>query len=241
MSWFDIYYRLRFIASPHREFAQRIYKRLHYQARNIDLFKVAFTHSSAQTVLKNGEKVNNERLEFLGDAVLDAVIADFLFRKYPSRNEGFLTQLRSRIVKRDYLNVLARRIGIDQLLISNTSKSPGKKNIYGDAFEAFIGAIYLDRGYRCTTRYITNFIIPRFINLENLESYDNNFKSQLLEWSQKQKQELDYYTDNDPMNAGRFISYIRINHEIIGIGIGSSKKEAEQDASEKALFRITSE
>jgi len=234
-------FRLLFLSSSEREFAQRIYAKLHYYPKNAELFKIAFTHSSAQTKLKNGEKINNERLEFLGDAVLDSIIADFLFKKYPSQNEGFLTQMRSRIVKRDYLNILSRKIGIDQLLISNTSKSPTKKNIYGDAFEAFVGAVYLDRGYKYTTQYITEFIIPHYINLENLAAYDNNFKSQLLEWSQKFKQELDFYTDTDPMNPGRFISYIRINHEIIGIGMGPSKKEAEQDAAEKALYRVNIE
>lgn len=234
----ELFYRLKLLTSKKHDISARVYAKLGYFPKNAELFTIAFTHSSAQVKLKDGSKVNNERLEFLGDAILDAIIADFLFRKYPSENEGFLTQMRSRIVKRDFLNLLARNIGIEQLLNSNTGRSPIKKNIYGDAFEAFIGAVYLDRGYAFTEKYVTRFILPRYINLESIASYDSNFKSQLLEWSQKHKRDLNYYTDTDPGNPGKFISYIRIDHEIIGIGMGSSKKEAEQDASEKAFFRV---
>jgi ribonuclease III len=237
----ELLYRLKLLTSKKRDLSKRIYVKLGYFPKNADLFQIAFTHSSAQVKLKDGSKVNNERLEFLGDAVLDAIIADFLFRKYPQENEGFLTQMRSRIVKRDFLNLLARNIGIEQLLNANTGRSPIKKNIYGDAFEAFIGAIYLDRGYSYTERYVTKFILPKYINLDSLASYDSNFKSQLLEWSQKHKRDLNFYTDVDPGNSSRFISYVRIDQEIIGIGMGQSKKEAEQDASEKAFFRINLE
>lgn len=237
----ELFFRLKLLTSKKHGLSARIYAKLGYFPKNTDLFKIAFTHSSAQVKLNDGSKVNNERLEFLGDAILDAIIADFLFRKYPQENEGFLTQMRSRIVKRDFLNLLARKIGIEQLLNANTGRSPIKKNIYGDAFEAFIGAIYLDRGYAYTEKYVTKFILPRYINLESIASYDTNFKSQLLEWSQKHKRDLNYYTDTDPGNHGKFISYIRIDQEIIGIGMGSSKKEAEQDASEKAFFRVNTE
>ncbi len=239
MPGLNLFYRIKFYFSKDKAYAQRVNARIGYYPKNTELFKIAFTHRSAQIDIGNGAVVNNERLEFLGDAVLDSIIADFLFIAFPTKDEGFLTQMRSKIVKREYLNLLAKKMGIDQLLVSNTSQFTPRKNIYGDALEALIGAIYLESGYRGARKYLTKYLIPRYINLKLLMNEDSNFKSQLLEWSQKTKTELVYTTDTDPNRPEKFIAYIRLNNQVLGVGTGTSKKEAEQHASEKALFKVT--
>ncbi len=235
----SFFYRIKNAFSTDRTYAKRVYAHVGYYPKNTDLFKIAFTHRSAQMDLGNGAVVNNERLEFLGDAVLDSIIADYLFIAFPNKDEGFLTQMRSKIVKREYLNMLSQKMGIDQLLVSKTSSNTPRKNIYGDALEALIGAIYLDGGYQGARKYIARYLIPKYINLQTLMNEDSNYKSQLLEWSQKNKLELVYQTSADPNRSERFVASIRLNNEIIGVGTGSSKKEAEQHASEKALFKVT--
>ncbi|MEA3446650.1 MAG: ribonuclease III [Bacteroidota bacterium] len=205
---------------------------------NYKFYKIALTHRSASIKAEDGTLINNERLEFLGDAILDAVVAHFLFLEYPNENEGFLTQMRSKIVKREFLNKLAKKIGFNRLIISHTSKNSIKKNIYGDALEAFIGAMYLDRGYIFTKKYIIKKLINNHIDLANLKSTDTNYKSQLLEWVQKYKKEMSIDTDTDPTQPDKFISYIRIEREICGTGIGFSKKEAEQKAAGRALYKV---
>lgn len=204
------------------------------------LFQVALTHRSA-SINNNGTIINNERLEFLGDAILDAIIADFLFKKYPDKNEGFLTQMRSKIVNRDFLNSLSLKLGLNKFLISQIRNNNSGKNLYGNALEAFIGAMYIDKGYEFTQSYIKNSIIDKHIDISLLEKTNTNFKSQLLEWIQKYKLEVTIDTDSDPINLDKFISYIRIEKKIFGSGVGKSKKEAEQLAAEQALFKLKTE
>ncbi len=221
-----------------RKFYRQIRNGLGFYPDNYRYYQIALIHRSASIKATDGSIINNERLEFLGDAILDAVVAHFLFTKYPNKDEGFLTQMRSKIVKRDYLNNLAKKIGLSSLIISHTSKSSIKKNIYGDALEAFIGAMYLDRGYLFTKKYIVNYLIGNHIDLGQLRRVDTNYKSQLLEWVQKHKKEMSIDTDIDPKQPDKFISYIRIDREIFGSGIGFSKKEAEQRAAGQALFKV---
>ena len=172
------------------------------------------------------------------NAVLGSVIADFLFTKYPNENEGFLTQMRSKIVKRNFLNSLAKEIGLNKLLISHINNNNNKKHIYGDALEAFIGAVYFDRGYEFTRKYIINVLIDKHVDLDLLVKTNTNYKSQLIEWTQKYKKELSIDTDNNPLNKEVFISYVRIEKEIAGFGEGKSKKEAEQNAAGQALLSL---
>lgn len=139
---------------------------------------------------------------------------------------------------REYLNILAKKIGLPKFLVSHINRPSGKKNIYGDAFEAFIGAIYLDKGYSFTRKYIISYIIKNYINLERIEATDSNFKSQFIEWAQKYKIDFSFETDADPDIPGQFVSYVKINNEVTGTGIGLSKKEAEQNAAERALANI---
>ncbi len=209
----------------------------------IKLYEIAFLHRSASISFNDGSVVNNERLEYLGDAVLDAVVADYLFKKFPRKKEGFLTQMRSKIVKRSNLDLLARNLGIDYMVVSNTNRNVHKKHIYGDAFEALIGAIYLDKGYKKTRRYIIHFVIKNFVNLEELISKETDFKSRLIEWGQKNKVIITFETTEEYTEveqAPAFVTQVKICEQMLGSGTGKSKKEAEQNAAEQAYNNVIS-
>jgi ribonuclease-3 len=208
--------------------------------RNIRLYEIALIHKSASIVLPNGKIVNNERLEYLGDAVLDTVVADFLFNIYPNKNEGFLSQMRSKIVKRKNLNTLAIQMGIPELLVSNT-ESQISKHIYGDALEALVGALYLDKGYNASLKCVKNNVISKYLSVEQLESTETDFKSRLIEWAQKHKQEISFQTHvecSESDNQPSFIATVNLSDQVLGSGRGSSKKEAEQNAAEDAYNTI---
>ena len=186
---------------------------------NIELYKLALIHKSASLVLEDGRPINNERLEFLGDAVIEAVTSDYLFIEYPDRDEGFLTQLRSKIVSRQSLNELAVKIGLDRHVISNASTSITQKHIYGDAFEAMIGAVYLDES-------------------------ETDFKSRLIEWCQKNHLKIVFRTGNDKeysSNHPVFYSTVLVDGIEVGHGSGESKKEAEQHAAFSVAEYMTDE
>ena len=209
----------------------------------IKLYEIAFLHRSASLTFNDGSVVNNERLEYLGDAVLDAIVADYLFKKFPRKKEGFLTQMRSKIVKRSNLDLLARNIGIDYMVVSNTNRNIHKKHIYGDAFEALIGAIYLDKGYKKTKRYVVKYIIKNFVNLEELISKETDFKSRIIEWGQKNKVILTFETTEEYTEveqAPTFVTHVKTNDQMLGNGTGKSKKEAEQNAAEQAYSNVLS-
>lgn len=209
----------------------------------LKLYEIAFLHRSASVSFNDGSVVNNERLEYLGDAVLDAVVADYLFKKFPRKKEGFLTQMRSKIVKRSNLDLLARNLGIDYMVVSNTNRNVHKKHIYGDAFEALIGAIYLDKGYKRTKRYIVHYVIKNFVNLEELISKETDFKSRLIEWGQKNKVIITFETTEEYTEveqAPTFVTHVKISEQMLGNGTGKSKKEAEQNAAEQAYNNVLS-
>lgn len=205
------------------------------------LYDLAFVHRSASVKLPDGSFVNNERLEFLGDAILDAVISDYLFKMYDHKDEGFLTKIRSKIVNRDNLNALAEKVGIDKLLRSNVNQTNLGRNLYGNALEALIGAIYLDRGYRWTKKYVIHRVIRHHLDLKELEQTDVDFKSQVIEWAQKNKKEA-RFSSSDQFDAENKLLHFSVNLFIddqpFGSGEGFSKKEAEQHASEEALNKI---
>jgi ribonuclease III len=197
-------------------------------------YKLALRHSSISDQ-------SNERLEFLGDAILDAVIADYLFKKFPFKNEGFLTELRSRLVKRESLNALAEKIGLRRLLQINPHSSSGvSASVYGNALEAFVGAIYLDRGYTFSYEFIINRLIRPYLDLQDVIDTNRNFKSALIEWAQKNNQHLSFEIVNEEGNHHNksFVSIVLLNLEEVGRGIGSSKKKAEQKAAEKACIKL---
>jgi len=185
--------------------------------------------------------VNNERLEFLGDAILEAIVSDYLFIEFPDKSEGFLTQIRSKIVSRSSLNEIAVKIGLDKHVIVQYSNNHIQKHLYGDALEAMIGAIYLDKGYDFVNRLVINEILSKNLNLSQITLIETDFKSRLIEWCQKHKLGVQFdtmpsahYNDHTPS----FICQIYIEDEPLGKGNGFSKKEAEQQAAHESMTAI---
>lgn len=214
---------------------------LGFSPRNIELYKLAMVHRSASYVLPKGKRVDNERLEYLGDAVLDAIVADYLFERYPNQQEGFLTKMRAKIVSRASLNQLAVGMKLDGLVKMNGGGPIPQKNIYGNALEALIGAIFLDRGYQFTSTAIVNNILDKFIDLDELQALETDYKSKLIELAQKFKININFDTREDEsstMGSSHFVSVLVFNSEITAKGFGCSKKEAEQHASMLVLGQI---
>lgn len=210
------------------------------KAKNLQLYKQAFMHSSSN--VKTSEILyNNERLEFLGDAILGAIIGEYLFKKYPKEDEGFLTQLRSKIVNRKNLHQLALKFGLNNFLKTNLSKKDKlKSSAFGDAFEALIGAIYLDLGYEQTKKFVINKIVKLHIDMDELLNSDTDFKSQLQIYCQKNKLELqyDWIERNDPGQGKYFFVNVVISSKTYEGFEHYSKKVAEQKAAEIALNSI---
>lgn len=204
---------------------------------NIELYKLALVHRSASVKVEGGESINNERLEFLGDAVLESIISDYLFIEYPHETEGFLTKTRSKIVSRQSLNALAVKLGLDKMVIYNATGNFAQKHLFGDCFEALIGALYLDKGYNKVNRIVLNDLLPRHIDIEDLSHVENDHKSRLIEWCQKSKRTIRFNTEADGEHEGNtplFVSRVLIDDMRMGIGNGSTKKEAEQNAAQNA-------
>jgi len=208
---------------------------------NPDIYQLAFVHKSASLPKLKGANQNNERLEYLGDAILGAITADVLYKYFPNKDEGFLTQVRSKIVSRESLNLLASKLELDKYVMSNVCAN-NNKHVFGDAFEALVGAIYLDQGYLKTKDVIENHIFKNFIDIEQVVTVDKNFKSKLIEWAQKNKKDLTFETNDKGYEKDTklplFIAEVSLDTEIIGSGTGYSKKEAQQKASEQALTSI---
>ena len=214
---------------------------LGFYPRKISFYQEALMHKSMSAHAKSGAPINNERLEFLGDAVLGAVIGEIVFHHFPCKREGFLTNTRSKIVQRESLGKLAVEIGLDKLLRINESNHTHNNYLAGNAFEALIGAIYLDRGFAYCKSFITNKILQRIIDIDKVAYQEVNFKSKLLEWCQKHKVTLEYVLldetkaeDGSPL----FNSMVVINGQECGRGKGYSKKESHQKASKNALHRL---
>ena len=225
-----------------KKYNKELIKLLGFIPGNKNLYELAFIHRSASLVLSNGSTVNNERLEFLGDAILDAVVAEYLFSAFPKKDEGFLSKMRSKIVKRNHLNSLAINLGIEKLVVTNAINQNGGKHICGNAFEALIGAVYLDKGYKKTKKFIINKILNEQIDLVELETKETDYKSRIIEWAQKRRTEVSFenqeeYTEND--RSPIFISRVIVTNQLIGQGKGSSKKEAEQNAAEEAFANVS--
>jgi ribonuclease-3 len=231
--------RLR-VSPEDKIFYTQIKRNFGIRPRNLELYRIALIHKSASTVIAKGKRVNNERLEYLGDAVLDAIVADYLFSKFPNQKEGFLTKMRSRLVSRQSLNAIAIGIGLNQMVVSHTTNTLAQKHIFGDALEAFIGALYLDKGFPETNRWIVKHLFNKHIDLDEVLVTETDYKSRMIEWSQKNKAnitfdciELDLQKGNIPL----FEAKLYINGRLMGSGLGNTKKEAEQNASLVAMER----
>jgi len=229
---------IKYLFSSDKTLARQIRRITGFYPYHLDLFKTALIHRSVSTRTKNGFLINNERLEFLGDSVLDLLIGEYLYNRFTNEQEGFLTQLRARIVNGENLTELSKHIGLDKLVKTSVKHNITNIHLYGDAFEAFLGAVYLDRGFKVAGKFIIKRIMPKYLNIFELEHNNTNFKSQLIEWVQKNKHEIEFVTDVESPGSKYFLSYVHINGEIYGSGIGISKKEAEQKASKVALNKI---
>ena len=225
---------LFFKSKEDKELIKAINFILGYNTRKPELFKLALLHKS----IKNDE--SNERLEFLGDAILGLIVAKYLFKLYPYKNEGFLTKIRSKIVNRESLNNIGRKIGLKRLINIKKFKSKSYDSIYGDALEAIIGACYLEKGFEfCENKVIKNIIVPYF-DLDNLTTQIHNFKSKVLEWAQKEKMNISFSVEkiSDTNRFSQFKSILKVNGKNISIGYGKSKKNAEKDASRVAYEKL---
>lgn len=208
---------------------------------NLDLYKAALIHKSATAEISTGKKVNNERLEYLGDSIIDSIVAEYLFTKFPCENEGFLTKMRSRIVSRQSLNAIALSIGMDKLVITQTNNTLAQKHIFGDALEAFVGAIYLDKGYNKTRSWVISFLLSKHVDIPELLATENDYKSRIIELSQKHKLCIQFTSIERETPKGEnplFEAKLFLDDKLMGTGFGTSKKEAEQNASMVALERI---
>ena len=213
---------------------------LGFWPNDIHLYEVACLHSSS-SICEQGKRINNERLEFLGDAILDAIVADILFHRFGNHKEGFLTNTRAKIVKRESLNEIALKIGLDRFITYSMHISSHNSYLYGNAFEALIGAIYLDQGYEFCKQFVETRIIDSFIDLDKLSKEESNFKSRLIEWCQKHKIDIQFAlveTLVDQNNNPVFQSQALLGGISGGIGIGYSKKESQQNAAHIAIGRL---
>jgi ribonuclease III len=224
-----------------QEFKSRLKKILGFRTGNLRIYEIAFIHRSATLTLPDGKKVNNERLEFLGDSVLDGILSDFLFEKYPDANEGFMTKIRARIVNREILNQLAVSMGINKILVSNISLGHNTKHLYGDALEALIGAVFLDKGFRKTKRFFMRNVLEKYLDMQTIVNTDNDYKSLVFEWVQKKKANLSFTYKEDynfDLKKSVFTTILQIDNEEFGKGQGASKKEAEQEAACQAWGKL---
>lgn len=233
--------RVKLFSSDRKEFYLFLKELLGFYPQNLKLYDLAFVHKSASTIDSRGNFVNNERLEYLGDAILGAIIADFLYNRFPQEDEGFLTKTRSKLVNRTFLTKLTFDMGLNVFIDSNTTKNIDKSHIYGDALEALIGAIYLDKDYKSAKYFVTKRILSGFVDLSEIENEDSNFKSQLIEWSQKNKKDVRFETTeetNEKSRQPKFIAVVEIDNKQTGKGTGTSKKEAHQNAARETLKKL---
>ena len=239
----NIFDRARLFFCKDKEFRSALYQIMGFCPHNIDLYRTAFAHKSHEyRSKKTGNKpLNNERLEFLGDAVLETVVSHIVYRQYPNKREGFLTNTRSKIVSRESLGKLAKELGIDRLIQSQTHGRTHNSYLEGNSFEALMGAIYLDRGFRYAFQFIEKRIIGAVLDLDTVANKEVNFKSKLLEWKQKNRIHLDFVDssgNNSNSTSPSFHTTVVIEGIPAGEGKGFSKKESHQAAAKDALTQM---
>lgn len=231
--------KFRLFSKTRREPYLLFHNVLGFYPYKIEYYQLAMLHRSASVPTDNGIMLSNERLEFLGDAVLNSVVTDILYRRFENQREGFLTNTRSKIVKRESLNKLALEIGLDKLMLAgkNVNKT-GNTNMLGNALEALLGAIYLDYGYKKCKNFVEHHLLKNFIDVDELVLAEVNFKSKLIEWCQKNKLTIDFILLSEELSSANnhlFHTQISINNQVICDATGRSKKESHQHAAMKAL------
>lgn len=232
--------KLRLLFSKDRKFAASLKNLLGFYPGNISVYHLAFRHRSTASEHPSGVKLSNERLEYLGDAVLGAIIAELLFKKFPFKEEGFLTEMRSRIVNRENLNRLALKLGINHFMTGSIDPSAKSRSVYGDAFEALIGAVYIDKGYNVTKKLVLNRIVRHHIDLEEIENQDGNFKSKLINWGQRERKVVEFELLEEVENGGKRLLRVKVSVDGVEMARGEdfSKKRAEQIAAEKVCTAL---
>lgn len=221
-------------SSPDKQLLLQLEHLLGFTPKHVSYYRLALMHRSKPEDVAD----SNERLEFLGDAMLGAIVAEYLFKKYPYQDEGYLTELRSRIVRRETMNNVALRMGLNKMVQYNQNdRGLSRSHIFGNALEALIGAVYLDQGFIKTRKFILNQIIKAYIDLDAMESTDTNFKNQLLSWAQRNNKQLIFDTLDEKLDGTRklFTVGIMLDGELIADGSGYNKKEAGQVAAKNAL------
>lgn len=230
--------RIRLLSIKDRESYLLLYSVLGYIPGNLKLYKTAMTHSSSA-----GKNACNERLEFLGDAVLSSVVSDYLYTSFRREREGFLSKSRSNLVCRERLNELALEIGLDKFVTACGLPQQHNSYIYGNAFEALIGAIYIDKGYKQCRRFLLDRVFPRIVDMESVVKKDKNYKSRLIEWSQKQHKSVEFRLVGEEMrrDGAYFSTELFVEGELFGAGEGFSKRESQQKAARQALEKLGKE
>ena len=228
-----------YFLSPEKDFARRLSKLLGFTPAYLKVFKLAFQHKSNNSQDAANSRYgnqNNERLEFLGDAVLGTIVAEYLYKKYPLGDEGYLTKMRSKIVKRNSLNKIGYSMGLDEFL-STYNNVHIAKSMLGNAVEALVGAVYVEQGYQKTTRFVVRRMLRDHVDVERLETFDDNYKSQLLEFCQKNGQRVDYSVVKrfKQDKRDRFKVAVLVDGQKLAVGEDFNKKSAEQIASKRAL------
>jgi len=229
-----------FLPKNEKKFKSSLKNILGISPKNLSLYNQAFRHNSVAKEIKEGVKDSNERLEYLGDAVLNTIIAIYLFKKFPYKDEGFLTKMRSKIVSRAHLNQLAVKLGLNKFLSQNTDPSFKFSSMNGDAFEALIGAIYLDKGFTSTQNFILNRILKFHVDVEKILETETDFKSKLIEWSQREKKDIQFRVVEENGNGydKQFMIATVVSGEIIAQGQHFSKKKAEQLSAEATCIKL---
>ncbi|MGY5352079.1 ribonuclease III [Wenyingzhuangia sp. IMCC45533] len=224
-------------------FYAQIKRTIGFVPKKLQFYKTAFTHTSLQIKDEKGNPINFERLEYLGDSMLGSIIAAYLFDEVPEANEGYLTQMRSKIVSRDHLNELGKDLELLSFLDTKVSKSKMGNNIHGNLFEALIGAIYLDRGYNYCVKFINKKVIIPYVDIQKLEGKITSYKGVLIEWSQKTKRSLKFqnYEDSGNQSAKHFSVKLFVDGKIVSKGRATSKKRAEEMAAKRAYYAFQSE
>lgn len=235
--------RIRLLFYKDRKSYSSLYNILGFVPNSLIPYKTAFTHSSTTPGTTRRRSSCNERLEFLGDAVLSSIISDYLYCKFPHEREGFLSKSRSNLVCRERLNNIATEVGIDKFLSTHAIEQTHKNDIYGNEFEAFIGAIYVDKGYKHCRQFLLERILPRLGDVDNVLKSDKNYKSRLIEWGQKRHKTVTFELLSEERRPDGicFVSCANIDGKPYGQGEGFSKRESQQVASYEALRKIETE
>ena len=237
-----IFIALFFTSKSNRELIKSIKTISGISPGNIELYKLVTQHRSIAKQNEIGFRESNERLEYLGDAILGSVVAEYLFKKYPLKDEGFLTEIRSRIVNRDALNLVAKKMGITDIVeyTNNRKSRQAYKSIYGDTLEALIGAIYLDKGYQATQKFIVTKLLRQQYDLEQIIQTNPNYKSKIIEWAHQQNKDVKFQlTEIKGSSHNReFMAELQVEGRPIAQGNGFSKKKAEQDAAQKSCIKL---